>query len=198
MFVERRPACGETVQISTWPREWEKLFALRDYEIRDEKGNAVVRGRGCWLVIDVERRRPLRIQPFLEPLPPNRGIDAFPAGPSGLNAQENPVKKTERSALYSDIDYYGHVNNARYIQWIQDATNPDVLIKADQARLDINYLSEVLPGETIEIWTAAIEDSASMENRNPADYPGKFGPAFAYEGRRSGTGQAVFRSELRT
>lgn len=185
LFVERRPAYGETIEISTWPRRWEKLFALRDYAIRDASGAAVVRGRGAWLVLDIEKRRPLRAQPVMEGLPPNDGIDAFPEGAVGLDAKENLSKNGERVALYSDIDYYGHANNARYIQWIQDATDLDILTAADRIRLDVNYLSEVVPGETVEIWTAPLDET---------------GASFAYEGRRpnlNGGAQAVFRVELR-
>ena len=205
LFVERRPAYGETVEVSTWPRGWEKLFALRDYSIRDAEGNTVVRGRGGWLVLDIEKRRPLRVQPIMEAMPLNDGVDAFPAGPAGLNPRENLVKTAERTALYSDIDYYGHANNARYIQWVQDAADMEILNSADQIRLDINYLSEVMPGDTVELWTAPLptEDGgpsgdASSKNAAPTDYPSSAGPGLAFEGKRPGSGQAVFRAELHT
>jgi acyl-CoA thioesterase FadM len=51
-------------------------------------------------------------------------------------------------------------------------------------RLDINYLSEVKLGETLELWTA------------PIPVPGT-GKSAAVEGRRTGSGQAAFRAELR-
>ncbi|MCL2380026.1 MAG: thioesterase [Treponema sp.] len=194
LFIERRPAYGETIQVNTWPRRWEKLFALRDYEIRDAADKPVIRGRGGWLVLDIEKRRPLRVQAIMDAMPANDGIDAFPAGPAGLSTREHLAKQKERAALYSDIDYYGHANNARYIQWIQDATDMDVLTSADQIRLDINYLSEVLPGETVELWAAPLQEPGETT----ADYPRSTGPGFAYEGRRPDSGQAVFRAELRT
>jgi acyl-ACP thioesterase len=196
LFVERRPFYGETIEVSTWPRRWEKLFALRDYTIRDAEGHALVRGRGAWLVLDIEKRRPLRAQPVMESLPPNDGLDAFPAGAAALNPRENLVKIAGRSALYSDIDYYGHANNARYVQWIQDATDMEIITKACQFRLDINYLNEVMPGETLELWTAPLEEKSPMENAG--DYPSSPGLSFAYEGRRPESAQPVFRAELRT
>jgi len=202
LFVGRRPVYGENVEVSSWPRKGEKLFAFRDYEIRDASGAAVVRGRGGWLVLDIEKRKPLRTEPVLALLPPNDGIDAFPAGFVSLGAGKNLAKMGERTARYSDIDYYGHMNNARYIQWIQDATNADILTGADQIRLDINYLSEVKPGETVELWTAPLEEAAPGENASfsgdPGDYPRRNGPGFAYEGRRPASEHAAFRAELRT
>ena len=196
LFVQRRPAYGETVEVSTWPRRHEKLFALRDYAIRDAQGKALVRGRGGWLVLDMKKHKPLRVQPIVEAMPPNDGIDAFPAGPAGLGHRENLAKAGGRSAAYSDIDFNGHVNNARYIQWIQDITGMDALTKAGQIRLDINYLSEVMPGDFVELWSGAIEGEEPETNRE--DYPALPGPAFAYEGRRPESAQPVFRAELRT
>ena len=182
LFVERRPVFGETVQVSTWPRGSDKLFALRDYEIRDAGDRAVVRGRSAWLIIDVEKRRPLRAQAIVEKLPLNDGKDAFPEGPAALKAREGLEKCLDRPALYSDIDYFGHANNARYIQWIQDVTDIDILTNAAKIKFDINYLSEVMPGDTVELRKAALDDAWQ---------------GFAYEGRRCGSEQAAFRAELR-
>jgi len=203
LFIERRPAYGETVEVSTWPRGCEKLFALRDYAIRDSGGIAVVRGRGAWLVLDTEKRRPLRPQPLVETLPPNSGINALKGSgdstcPTGLKLRENLVKKMEHDALYSDIDFYGHANNARYIQWIQDAADINMLTKAAQIRFDINYLSEVLPGDKVELWTAPLTEPGENEEESSCnDYPSLPGQNFAYEGRRPEAAQAVFRAELR-
>ncbi|MCL2069722.1 MAG: thioesterase [Treponema sp.] len=197
LFAERRPASGEDIQISTWPQGGEKLFVYREYMIKDAQEAAIVRGRGAWIVLDIEKRRPLRVQSVLEKLPPNEGADVFPAGTVGLEQRGNLNKLMERTALYSDIDCYGHVNNARYIQWIQDATDIDILSKAEKLRIDINYLSEVLPKETVEIWAGPLDSDTSARS-DANDYPDPPGPGFAYEGRRPDSGQAVFRAELRT
>lgn len=183
VLMERRPKYRETVTVRSWPRGWERLFALRDYDIRDASDTPLVRGRSCWLVIDSEKRRPLRPQAVMETLPRNEGIDALPSGASGLDIRDSLVKAGERKALYSDIDYNGHVNNARYIQWIQDVLEPERLEGADKIRLDINYLNEIKPGETTEIFFAPLAGEG----------------AFAFEGRKPGeeSRQAAFRAELR-
>jgi acyl-ACP thioesterase len=183
VLIERRPKYQETVKLRTWPRGGEKLFALRDYDIRDAAGTPLIRGRSGWLIIDIEKRRPLRPQTVMEHLPRNEGIDALPSGACGLEARENLVKAGERKALYSDIDYNGHVNNARYIQWIQDVLEPELLEGAGKTRLDINYLNEIKPGEMTEIFFAPLEEEG----------------AFAVEGRKPGeeSRQAAFRAELR-
>jgi acyl-ACP thioesterase len=189
--IDRRPMYGETVTVRTWPRGPEKLFALRDYDIRDAQDIPAVRARSCWLVVDMEKRRPLRPQAALETLPLNEGIDALPTGAIGLSERSNLLRKTERAAAYSDLDYNGHVNNVSYIQWIQDALDAPFLEDASKMRLDINYLNEVLPGQIVEIWAAPFADDGSLSDASGAK-------AFAFEGRKTAEGgQVAFRAELR-
>jgi acyl-ACP thioesterase len=184
VLVERRPGYGETVTVRSWPRGGERLFALRDYDIRDAQDTPVIRARSGWLIIDRAKRRPLRPQPVMDTLPRNEGLDALSSGAAGLAERPGLQKSGERQALYTDVDYNGHVNNVRYIQWIEDAMDKALLEGAGQLRLDINYLNEILPGEVTEIWAAPIETGTP-----PPEY------AFAFEGRKAGT--AAFRAELR-
>ncbi|MCL1959718.1 MAG: thioesterase [Spirochaetes bacterium] len=194
VLAERRPKYCETVTIRSWPRGGEKLFAMRDYDIRDKENIPVVSARSAWLIVDIEKRRPLRPQSIMDTLPQNEGLDVFAPDAGGAAAiaersNLNLVADThaaERKALYTDIDYNGHVNNVSYIRWIEDALDPKLLEKADKMRLDINYLNEVTGGEVTEIYSAQIDD----EN-------GTSTGAFAFEGRKKESGQAAFRAELR-
>jgi acyl-ACP thioesterase len=187
VLVDRRPAYCETVTVRSWPRGGEKLFAMRNYDIRDKDNIPVVSARSAWLIVDMEKRRPLRPQSVMDNLPLNDGVDALApeaGGTASLVERNNLQKAAERKARYTDVDYNGHVNNVRYIQWIEDALDPQLLEKAQKMRFDINYLHEILGGETVEIMTAQIEDSDCTN-------------AFAFEGKKTENGQATFRAELR-
>jgi acyl-ACP thioesterase len=207
VFTERRPKLGEAITVRSWPRGWERLFAVRDYDIRDASGIPIVRGRSNWIILDIEKRRPLRPQAMMDKLPLNEGLDALPGGAGGLEARDGLVKAGERKAAYSDIDYNGHVNNARYIQWIQDIIEPEILERADRMRLDINYLNEIKPGEITELWSGLLRDagiagadSEEMSWKGAAAIEGRrqILPAASASAEKAGTGQALFRAELRT
>jgi len=203
--VDRRPKYGETVTVRTWPRGGEKLFALRDFDIRDAQDNAAVRARSCWLIIDMEKRRPLRPQSIMDNLPQNAGLDSLDAA-LALEERLSLQKDSEHRALYTDVDYNGHVNNVSYIRWIEDAVDPALLERAGRMRLDINYMNEVRPGEITGVWSAAIEEAA-----HGAAHNGELPRAFAFEGRKIGDeyvdprspipdsskNQTAFRAELR-
>ncbi|MDR1178031.1 MAG: acyl-ACP thioesterase [Spirochaetaceae bacterium] len=180
VFMERRPKWNEELVMRTWPRGTAKLFAIRDYELEDSKGKSVVRGRSGWIIADIKNHRPLRPETLAEKLPRNEGRDALPDGAGTVPAiTGDTVKAVERRAAYSDIDMNGHVNNARYIEWIEDAVDPELLYGAEQLRLDINYTSEVMPGETIALWTSG-------------------GGPVIIEGRKAGADQTAFRAGIRT
>ena len=100
VLIERRPKYGETLTVRSWPRGGERLFALRDYDIRDASDTPVVRARSGWLIIDMEKRRPLRPQSVMDTLPRNEGLDALPAGAAGLVERPGLQKAAERKAAY--------------------------------------------------------------------------------------------------
>ena len=185
--IDQRPRYRDTIKVRTWPRGGERLFAIRNYDIRDSHDISVVQGTSYWLIIDAEKRRPLRPQSLIDKLPLNDGVNTLPSGAVGLTEHQNLQKAAERKAAYSDLDYNGHVNNVSYIQWIQDALDPLLLENAVHIRCDINYLNEILSGEVVEIWSAPIDSDNAAEDS---------GHAFAFEGRKSGC-QTAFRAELR-
>jgi len=184
VLVKSRPKYCETVTTRTWPCGWEKLFAMRNFDIRDKNDTAIVAARSAWLIVDMEKRRPLRPQSVMDNLPKNEGINALAPednGTASLEERKDLQKAAERKALYTDVDFNGHVNNVRYVQWIEDTLDPQLLEKADKLRIDINYMNEIMLGETAELLSAPI-----LGENN----------AFAFEGRKKDGGQAAFRSEL--
>ena len=218
VFMKSRPKYGEKIITRTWPRSTNKLFAIRDYDIHlkgDISGSeddplsdkAIVRGRSAWLIVDIEKRRPLRPQIAADSLPVNENMNALPGEnplgndpPPSLQARDfSAAEPSLRRSLYSDIDYNGHVNNTRYIQWIQDILKPEVLEKAGEIRLDINYLAEILYGETISLFLSSINTKDIQEKKSLSEQrPEQLTGAFAIEGRRGSGTEAVpaFRAEL--
>jgi len=179
VIVNRRPEYFENITVRTWPRGDEKLFAIRDYDIRDKDNTPIVRARSGWIILDVEKRRPIRPQSLMDSIPQNEGENALSPEDGAIAALEersNLQKAAERKARYTDIDYNGHVNNIRYIQWIEDSLEPRLLESADKMRFDINYLNEILCDEVIDIMSAGIENDGSAN-------------AFAFEGKKIAAAQ---------
>jgi acyl-ACP thioesterase len=184
--IRRRPVWGDRVRVRTWPRGTQKLFAIRDYELSGETGDILAQGRSAWLVVDTAKLKPLRPQSLTTGIPLNEGMDALADGAQSLEPRSDAAMLTDRRAAYSDMDYNGHVNNARYVQWIQDALPAAEIEGAESMRLDINFLSELKYGNRVDLFGAPI---------NGQGYHG-----YSIEGRSEGNGRidaAAFRAELR-
>jgi acyl-ACP thioesterase len=202
VIVDKRPAWRDTVTVRSWPRGTDRLFAVRDYDIRGQSGEVLARGRSGWLILDLDRRRPLRPQTVVDRMPLNEGIDALAGSPPGLEKRLTPSHTVSRIARYSDLDYNGHMNNARYISWLQDVVRPEELENAGHFRIDINYLAEVKAGDLIDIHSGEVDqpgpDGAASDGAPPHDTAqgDAWEHTLAVEGSRAG--EAVFRAELRT
>jgi acyl-ACP thioesterase len=176
--VRKRPAYTDRITVRSWPRGWSRLFAIRDFDIRDEAGETLVAARSGWIIVDINSHRPLRPGPIMDSLPLNEGRDALTADIShGLPAWEGLTEAGAHTAAYTDIDGNGHTNNARYIEWMENTLDNAALAAADSLRCEVNYLSEVMFGEKIGLF---------QKNE---------GAVRAFEARRDAT--PVFKAELR-
>jgi acyl-ACP thioesterase len=194
VVINARPKLDDEVLIRSWPRGYDRLFCVRDYDIADASGNTIVRARSGWLVVDYDKRRPLRPETLGYHIPKNEGLDAISGTPFSLEKRNNLIKIGERRAAYSDIDSNSHVNNARYVQWVQDLSDGEQLKNANQIRIDINYVNETYLNDIVELWSVSIDDDkygGDDDMLQGANYK------IACEGRKHGGTDAVFRAELR-
>jgi acyl-ACP thioesterase len=149
MAVRRLPAAGEAVTIRTWPSGTDRLFALRDFIAQAGDGTALASADSAWLVIDRTRRRPVRLEPFLERIrsaqaPPvlEKPIPPVPA------AGEAAVRKT-LNVRYRDLDANRHVNNVTYVEWIQEGFPPAFFDRRRLSFLEVEFRAEALAGDTV-------------------------------------------------
>ena len=118
--VDRLPAFGEEVTVSTWCYEMSRAHALRSFRMSagDED---LVRANSQWFVYDKERGRATRVPddqrayistvPALEMAPLDRRIR-----PEGDPSRAPDVRVTRRQ-----LDTNRHVNNARYVALALDS-----------------------------------------------------------------------------
>lgn len=77
MQVLKRPFYNEKIEVITWSRSVDKLFAYRDYEIRYENGELLAIGTSKWLLMDTERKRAVRITQDVMELYENENKSVF-------------------------------------------------------------------------------------------------------------------------
>lgn len=150
LHVERYPALGEEVVISTWPTRTERILCHRDYRICDQSGRLAAWGTNVWFGLDLAARRPRKAESFFHlsaELMPDPVFDQplLPLLPPGEDCHSEI-----RTVRASDLDALGHMNNLRYLDWIADHLSLFGLA-APAKFLRIRHAMEVKAGDRVEV-----------------------------------------------
>ncbi|HVN57140.1 MAG TPA: acyl-ACP thioesterase domain-containing protein [Bacteroidales bacterium] len=162
------PSWGESIDVKTWPRGTDKLFALRDFEVTDSHGESVALGSSSWLVVDRTSRRVQRpdsvLSHFNEGFPVKSAIsgNASKVGPVAGDAVHSQAYRV----AISDLDINLHVNNVKYLEWITDSYDLEFRQKHNPSFIEINYLAESRIGEEIIIATSAGKNNEALCNHS--------------------------------
>ncbi len=123
LFVHQAVGYAERLAVKTWGRGLGRSTAQRAYEFSDEHGRLVAEAHSLWVYLDETTLRPSRLPadfneiwfPGREPLAPS-DLPDWPANPATA-----PYSSTA-SIGYSLLDGQQHLNNARYLDLLDDAT----------------------------------------------------------------------------
>ncbi len=158
--LNQLPKWQESLIIQTQPKGISGMFANRDYRMLNLDNQLIAIGSSNWLVIETETRRPQRLDHVFNSL-------RFVENPENLISRlkpkgDFPVLLNTYTVKSSDIDYYGHVNNAKYISWITDLYTPDQLKEFPLDEIMVNFLQETRFGEQIEIFADRVENHGKV------------------------------------
>ncbi len=152
VYFHEYPTLGDEIIIETWPRGiQQKIFFTRDYYILSPQGKRYASATSAYLLIDPKKRRMLLPNQIPTDMPANEGRCAVDEPLEKIPALENPTLCSTTQATYSNVDLMGHVNNARYIEWICNCFPTEQYRQAQLAWLQINYNNEVKPGEQVAV-----------------------------------------------
>ncbi|MDR0741440.1 MAG: hypothetical protein LBF28_01560 [Rickettsiales bacterium] len=136
------PREAEELTLITWPSAHDVLKATRDFEIRGADGRLMVRATSQWILIDIEKRRPLKLSDNLPDwdIIPQRAWDrTFEKFPDFENQ-----KKHEFHCRYDDIDVNQHINNAVYAVWATESVGFDFRNKHKLKGIELNFKKEII------------------------------------------------------
>jgi len=167
--IHSLPVFGETVTIGTRVHSMKRFLADREFTMTAADGSLLAGGRSNWLLVDTDKRRPLRIQDkqyegfrvtkelevdFIT-------IEDVPPAVDGSAVCDARIIRTSVRTTNSDIDTNSHVNNVRYINWALDALPPDFVCAHTPVSLRAQYRKELGIGCEAEVLTC-IDSSSSI------------------------------------
>lgn len=122
IIIERRPMLGENVSISTWPTSRKGIYGLRDFQIKDSRGESLVRANSVWFLYDTENNVPLRVQDEdLAPYGEEGEQQKLPPAPRKILIPEEFEEGEAILVTRHHLDTNHHVNNAVYVDMAREA-----------------------------------------------------------------------------
>lgn len=159
--MKKLPLWRSSIQVETWPADAERLFAYRDFIFRDEQNAILGAATTQWVMLDLARKRPIRIPASVlnlrlpdkaRPLAPLEKPQAFPEADLRFSF----------TVRYADTDLMGHTNNAVYVGWIGESVPREILLNHQIRMVDLSFKAESKWGDTVIVETAQIGERSFL------------------------------------
>ncbi len=169
--IRELPRFGQTVTLATRINGMKSFFADREFTLLSAGGEILAEGRSNWILVDMDKRRPMRI--------PREQWERFAVGPEsaskcvtigdvagasgaatgegrGAEGGASPVTERTFTASNGDIDTNLHVNNLCFIEWALDSLSEEYLFAHEPERIAVQYRKEL--GHGAEARVATVRD----------------------------------------
>ncbi len=176
--VSRFPVWNDSIEIETWGKKYENLFAYRDFEVKDKKtNNPVIKATSSWLMVDAKTHRPQRITGRMHKIPELEKY-ALEEKPGEIKLLESYQNAQDIEVLFSDIDIYNHVNNTSYIQYCVNSSRELQENLEEVKSFNIRFVQECHLGDELLIMHEREQNS------------------FHFLGKKKKNGKEAFRAEV--
>ena len=147
--INRLPEAGEPITLQTHPMPTSRVAYPRATVAYDAQGAVLFRSHALWVLMDTENRAMV--------LPGKSGVAVCGAllgdeleSPISLSPKELS-RQLSRVVLSEDLDRNGHMNNCRYLDWIDELIE-DTFRGAHPVReISLCYLAEALLQQQIDL-----------------------------------------------
>ena len=143
--MDRYPAFEETFSVETFPMPVRRCFFPRYFIFRDSNGIEIGRAATLWVLLDLGTRSMTKLDVVKALMPDNSDLLAPLGLPAAVTEVSGTLQTEMRQPRYTDLDFNGHVNNTRYLDWCCDALGIDTMRGAYLKHFAVNFDAEVMP-----------------------------------------------------
>ena len=122
----------------------------------DAEGRELFRSVSLWVLMDMTSRA--MVLPGKSGVTVNGSIRGGEIDPPGAMAAKPWANTQRRAVRFTDLDWNGHMNNCRYLDWVDDLTGSDFHEIHPVTEFSVCYFSEAKEGETLELNWELLED----------------------------------------
>jgi medium-chain acyl-[acyl-carrier-protein] hydrolase len=145
------PAAGAGLLVETWPSAYSDRIVRRDFFVLSADRRRLGRATSHWAMLDLARRRPVRMSDAVRAIPVPVRDGALDAPLLRLPAPDPPEAVTAILVGNEHLDVNGHVNNVRYVEWIAASVPEGPTSRRRLAHLDVSFRAEARDGERVQI-----------------------------------------------
>ena len=159
--ISRMPIYDDTIILSTWAGKTMHMFFPRYWRLQDTKGNIIVEVSSLWVLLSETDRKIIFPEEYDIQIPFVQA-DEQPAMPARTRMPKDFSIESDFPVPPSYVDMNGHMNNARYFDVVQDVL-PFEWYKRDLKKVSMEYVNEILLGETLKIKSLLQDNDAGSE-----------------------------------
>ena len=154
--ISRLPVLGETITVETWPMPTSRVAYPRSLVAYDAGGNELFRSISLWVLMDLENRAMV--------LPGKSGVEVNGTlTGSELSLPHSLVPKdmpncVQRTVTYTCLDRNGHMNNTRYLDWVDDILPSSFHRDHTPKELMISYANEARESQVLNLCWELTQD----------------------------------------
>ena len=149
--MDREAHLGETVSIETFPMPLRRWFFPRYFVFRDAAGAALGAASTLWVLFNLEKRCMVAPGEVAKAIPDNSDLTPPLGVPGPVPRLTGETAASARTPVYSELDVNGHVNNARYADWLCDALGLETLRDLRVRDMRLSYAAEIRPGQEMDL-----------------------------------------------
>lgn len=181
-IAKKAPIFMDKINVVTWATVKRTVFP-RFFDYYDENGEHICSVSSLWMLCRASDRKILRPseRDIIIPESSRTNLEE----PGKLRFEEPCDSVTMRKCLYSDVDYNGHMNNVRYVDWICDLFEAQRFHDEQISEFQVNYISEIKSGEEVSLKLKEDENGFSVVGICSCDNRTAFQATGKWEKRRS-------------
>ena len=142
---------GSRLSIETFPMPLRRWFFPRYFVFRDESGAQLGAAGTLWVLFDLEKRCMVAPGEVAGAIPDNSDLTPPIGVPGPVARLAGAETESARTPVYSELDVNGHVNNARYADWLCDALGMETMREYRVKTMRLSYAAEIRPGQAMEL-----------------------------------------------
>lgn len=160
--IEKYAQSYDKVKITTWPDNKRRILFTRYFTFELESGERLGSAVSEWVLMNVDTRSIVKPADCDIKYPDTSKINAPLKMPKKIFINDDAGISFSKRPVYSDFDYNGHVNNAKYIEWVCDLFPPEHYKDNPIKTIDIRYVQEIRTNDEVTLNLIKKEDESAF------------------------------------